>query len=122
MNTSSESPDRWPAEPDTETLETLRRKIDAVDAELLDALNRRAQCSLEVGRLKARSGGAIHRPDREQALMEAITAQNPGPLPDEHVRAVFRVILASSRALQRREQTADAPQPAENGIRNGRTS
>ena len=81
-------------------LERLRREIDATDAVLLEALNRRARCSLEVGRLKAGAGIPVLQPVREQALLDSLAARNTGPLPEEHLRAIYGAILASSRALQ----------------------
>lgn len=88
------------------SLEDLRSAIDLVDAELLDALNRRALLSLEVGKLKAESGAPVFRPEREAALLEKLTRVNSGPLPPEHLRAVYREILSSSRALQRPQRVA----------------
>ena len=78
----------------------LRRQIDAVDRDLLVLLNRRARISLEVGRLKAGTGGPVFRPQREQQIMDALAGQNPGPLPNLHLRAIWREIFASSRTLQ----------------------
>ena len=85
---------------DEQGLAELRAAIDRVDAELLAALNRRAALSIEVGKLKAGSGAPVHRPDREAALLDKLTRGNDGPLPDEHLLAVYGEILASSRALQ----------------------
>lgn len=82
-------------------LDELRVRIDAVDAELLALLNRRADISLAVGRLKASTGAPVLRPDREAALLQKLQAANPGPLPAAHLLAIYREILSSSRALQR---------------------
>ncbi len=79
----------------------IRREIDEIDDAVLALLNRRSACSLRVGALKAKSGAAVFRPGREQMLMEKLLAANPGPLPDEHLRGIYREILSSSRALQR---------------------
>ncbi len=88
------------------SLEELRCAIDRVDKELLAALNRRAGLSLQVGRLKARSNAPIFRPERESALLEKLVRDNDGPLPSEHLLALYREILSSSRALQRRQRVA----------------
>ncbi|MDR3074151.1 MAG: prephenate dehydratase [Deltaproteobacteria bacterium] len=86
---------------DAARLGGIRREIDAIDAALLDLLNRRAGCSLEAGGLKAGKGSPVFRPGREEELVQALLDRNPGPLPDAHLRAVYREILSSSRALQR---------------------
>ena len=85
---------------ETEALSALRGKIDAVDRELLALLNRRSALSLEVGRVKG-PGGAIYRPLREQAIVDALIRENPGPLPNAHIQSLWREIFASSRSLQR---------------------
>ncbi|MDR2161788.1 MAG: prephenate dehydratase [Desulfovibrio sp.] len=82
-------------------LDGLRDTIDAVDAELLALLNRRAAASLEVGRLKAETGAPVFRPGREAALLDRLIAANAGPLRGEHIRGIYREILAASRSLQR---------------------
>ncbi len=82
------------------SLAALRCQIDAVDEELLRLLNRRSRLSLEVGKLKAGTGGPVFRPQREQKMVNALAGKNPGPLPDVHLRAIWREILASSRSLQ----------------------
>ncbi len=87
--------------PDNESgLSVLRHRIDAVDRELLDLLNRRAQLSLEVGKLKAETGGPVFRPQREQQITDTLVRLNPGPLPNVHLRSIWREIFASSRTLQ----------------------
>jgi chorismate mutase/prephenate dehydratase len=79
----------------------LRSAIDKIDTELLALLNRRASYSLEVGRIKSSTGLPVLRPARERALLDKLIADNPGPLPEEHLLAIYSEILSSSRALQR---------------------
>ncbi|WP_045221747.1 prephenate dehydratase [Desulfonatronum thioautotrophicum] len=79
----------------------LRREIDAIDQQLLAILNSRAALSLEVGRLKQDQRDIIFKPFREKELLASLTAANPGPLPEEHLRSIYREILSSSRRLQR---------------------
>lgn len=103
-------------------LAEARWRIDALDTELVALLNKRAELSLEVGRIKRRcaqalgpengepapSGPRVLKPFREHALLNALTAKNreSGPLPDEHLVAIYREILSSSRALQAPERMA----------------
>ncbi|MDR2851408.1 MAG: prephenate dehydratase [Desulfovibrio sp.] len=89
-----------------ERLESLRKKIDAIDEELLALFNRRAAISCEVGSIKAGEPGIIFKPLREREVMDNLAEKNPGPLPQEHLRAIWREILSSSRALQRPQNVA----------------
>ena len=84
----------------------IRRCIEEVDSRLLPLLNERAALSLEVGRIKAHDPGIIFKPLREREVLDNLARQNAGPLPDEHLRAIWREILSSSRALQRPQNVA----------------
>lgn len=87
-------------------LAAVRQEIDAVDTELLALCNRRAALSLEVGRIKAGGQGVIFKPLREREVLDKLVARNGGPLPENHLRNIWREILSSSRALQRPQNVA----------------
>ena len=68
-----------------DALDALRQRIDAIDEELLELFNRRAECAVEVAAVKReRSGGAeesidYFRPDREaQVIQRAAGIDDPG--------------------------------------------
>lgn len=86
-------------------LESMRARIDRLDKKLVDLLNARAQVSLEVGRHKAENNAPIYMPFREREVMNKIAHGNPGPLPEKHLRAIYKEIMSSSRRLQRPERT-----------------
>ncbi len=81
----------------------MRKAIDLVDRDIVRALSRRRDLALEIGRVKAERGMSVRSPAREAELIEIIreeaVLQNLDP---EQVEAVFQVILAGSRAEQRR--------------------
>jgi chorismate mutase/prephenate dehydratase len=87
-------------------LDSVREGIDQVDRDMLALLNRRAALSLEVGRLKAGSDEPVFKPFREKEVLEKLARENPGPLPEEHLRAIYREIMSSSRRLQRTQKVA----------------
>ena len=78
----------------------LRHQIDQVDAQLLQLLNKRAALSLEVGKIKAKDKFPILNPKREKDLVLNLERQNTGPLPNDHLRRIYREIMSSSRRLQ----------------------
>jgi chorismate mutase/prephenate dehydratase len=86
-----------PAKP---ALLSLRTRIDAVDRELLELLNRRAGLAQEVGDIKKREGSVAFRPEREAQVIEALKATNPGPLRGESVAPIWREIMSACRALE----------------------
>lgn len=93
-------------EAEASDLAILRAQIDVLDQELLTLLNQRAALSLKVGNLKANSAGPVFRPQREQAILNSLMQSNQGPLPNTHLKTIWKEIFASSRTLQRPLQVA----------------
>ena len=88
-------------------LEDLRTAIGEVDAALVDLLNRRAALSLSVGeRKRGNADPVVFRPGREAELLKSLAARSSGPLPEAHLRAIYREILSSSRYLQSPQRVA----------------
>src|SRR5215813_11793691 len=81
------------------TLGDWRQEIDALDAELLRLLNRRAEIACEIAAVKVAAGLPAYDPGRELQVLERITAQNGGPFEDESVRAIFHSIVHETRCL-----------------------
>ncbi len=88
----------------TPDLSSLRAEIDRLDDGILDLLNRRAIISIGVGRAKQDSPDTVFKPFREKEIMERLSKRNPGSLPNNHLQAVYREIMSSSRRLQRPER------------------
>ena len=88
-----------PPPPDADLL-ALRRRIDAVDRELLGLLNRRAELALQVGELKKREGSVVFRPEREAQVIDGLKAANAGPLRTDSVAPIWREIMSACRSLE----------------------
>ena len=86
------------------TLDQLRETIDRVDDRILESLRERAELVEQVGKLKDKSGESYYAPEREEALLQRLVAANRSRLPESSLRAIYREILSSMRAL---EQTID---------------
>ncbi|MBV9656636.1 MAG: prephenate dehydratase [Verrucomicrobia bacterium] len=85
-------------------LRELRQKIDALDDRLIALLNERADLVHAVGELKRTQGLEIYAPEREEALLGALTAKNAahgGRLPAAGLRAIYREIMSASLALEK---------------------
>ncbi|MDA0746437.1 MAG: chorismate mutase [bacterium] len=81
-------------------IEDWRKKIDELNAQILDLLNRRAECALEVGKLKEAAGKPIYAPEREMAVLNALRELNAGPLSHEAVQRIFQQIIDEARRLE----------------------
>lgn len=79
----------------------LREKIDALDKQLLALLNQRAAVALEVGEIKKRFDAPVFRPERELQVITQLQQANRGPLASDSVAAIWREIMAASRALEK---------------------
>ena len=89
------------AEPGSkEALAALRRKLDAIDREVLAAINRRAEVAQAIGQAKQSQKQCIFDPRREAEVLDRLAADNRGPLTDESVRAIFREVISAARAIQ----------------------
>ena len=83
-------------------LRELRQAIDAIDREILERLNRRAERVCEVGRVK-QSGrrSPVYVASRERDLVTALLELNRGPFPDAAIPHVFREIISATRSLEK---------------------
>ena len=83
-------------------IQALRQEIDKLDRKLVMLLNRRANCSLTIGRLKQRDGLPLFIRKREQEIARNIREANRGPLPDHTLEHVFEQLLQHTRAMVRK--------------------
>ena len=88
---------------DPQSLDHLRRAIDAVDDEVLALLNRRAGLAAEVGQLKAAAApeALFHAPKREREILARLEGENGGPFPDAAVRTIFQEIMSACLSLEK---------------------
>ncbi|MCD4689026.1 MAG: prephenate dehydratase, partial [Desulfuromonadaceae bacterium] len=92
-------------------LNELRERIDQIDDQILELLNRRAEVVKEVGRTKVNSSQEFYVPGREQAIFERLTS-NTDSFPADGVRRVFREIISASLALEQPMKIAYLGPPA----------
>ncbi len=82
-------------------LQPLREEIDAIDAQLLKLLSKRAKLAMEVGAIKKECGAPIFRFERELQVIAQLQTLNSGPLKAKHIETIWREIMAASRALEK---------------------
>lgn len=79
----------------------LRKRIDAIDRQIVEMLNERAECALEIGNMKNKGDKSIFAPERERQVLSGVLRNNKGPLSDKAVSAVFREVISACRALEK---------------------
>jgi chorismate mutase-like protein len=82
-------------------VEDWRRKIDEIDRKLVELLNERSKCVVEIGRIKSGDGSPLYQPDREREVLAGVERANGGPLSGAAIRRLFERILDEARAVER---------------------
>jgi chorismate mutase-like protein len=78
-----------------------RRRMDDIDKKLVELLNERSQCALEVGKLKQAAGMPIYQPSRENEVLANAARNNKGPLSNAAIRRLFERIIDEARSAER---------------------
>jgi chorismate mutase/prephenate dehydratase len=90
---------------ETPELRRLRRRIDALDRRIVGLLNERAELGRDVGRAKVAAGRrAIRDAEREREVLLRVTMANTGPMPQAELLAIYRRLMAVTRALETRDR------------------
>ncbi len=85
-----------------------RRRIDEIDKKLVELLNERSHCALEIGRIKQESNIPLYQPDRESEVLQNAESENKGPLTDAAIRRLFERIIDEARSAERVAMRGDA--------------
>ncbi len=83
-------------------IDELRRRIDELDAQLVELLNARSRCALEIGTLKHGMGLQVYQPGREERVLQHVRSTSQGPLTAEAITRLFERIIDEARRLERR--------------------
>jgi chorismate mutase-like protein len=83
------------------TLSDWRRRIDEIDRKLVELLNERSRCALEIGKIKQTEHLPLYQPEREREVLENAERVNPGPLSDAAIRRLFERIIDEARSAER---------------------
>jgi len=83
------------------TLSDWRRQIDEIDRKLVELLNQRSRCALEIGKIKQAENLPLYQPEREREVLENAERVNAGPLTDAAIRRLFERIIDEARSAER---------------------
>ena len=83
-------------------LSDWRQRIDDIDRKLVELLNERSRCALEIGKLKQAANIPLYQPEREIEVLANAENNNSGPLTDAAIRRLFERIIDEARRLERR--------------------
>lgn len=85
-----------------ERLRPWRDRIDALDQQILQLLNERAQAALEIGKIKEElnADDSILKPEREAQIITHLKNLNAGPITGDSVQAVWSEVISACRGLE----------------------
>lgn len=86
------------------TIEDWRRKIDEIDKKLVELLNERSKCAIQIGKLKHDLDLRVYDPEREREILRRIKEVNQGPLDDEGLQRLFERVIDECRRVERLER------------------
>ena len=81
-------------------LDKLRSEIDAIDASIVDLLNRRARLALEIGSVKKANKEPLYSPERERHVLGRIKSLNHGPTSHASLDEIYRAVMSSALSLE----------------------
>ncbi|MCD9185753.1 MAG: prephenate dehydratase [Pyrinomonadaceae bacterium] len=79
-----------------------RAEIDAIDTEILNLLNKRAEIALRVGAAKTKVDTSLCDPQRESEVLARLTKENAGPFDAQSIENIFQRIIDESLHLQQK--------------------
>ena len=101
------------------TIEELRKRIDGIDMQLVQLLNARVSCAVQIGHLKHGTGQAVYQPDREAVVLARVRSsatESSGPLTSEAVVRIFERIIDEARRAERHANQGPATNAQVEGI------
>lgn len=84
------------------TIEDWRGRMDEIDRKLVGLLNERAQCAIEIGKIKRTQNMQVFDPARERQVINNVQGENRGPLDGEGLRRLFERVIDECRGIEHR--------------------
>ena len=78
----------------------LRVRIDAIDCQLVELLNERAQASLDIRALKPEAKWGLYDPKREEEIFANVAKCNEGPLYADNLREIYETVLHVAKEMR----------------------
>ena len=78
-----------------------RSNIDRIDLQLVELLNRRSRCAIEIGKIKHEMNMGVYDPDREEEVIRLVQEATSGPLSKSAIKRLFERIIDESRRAER---------------------
>jgi chorismate mutase len=81
-------------------IDDWREEIDEIDKKILQLLNKRTKCVINIGKLKKQKGISLYSAKREDEILKLLLKQNKGPLKEINIRNIFEKIIDESKIIE----------------------
>ena len=88
----------------TENINSLRKKIDELDDQMIDLVVQRLAIAKEIGDIKETNGIEVIDPNRESQIINRIAEKLTGTLEKKDITAIFDPIYSISKRLQKKSK------------------
>ena len=88
----------------TENINSLRKKIDELDDQMIDLIVQRLAIAKEIGDIKETNGIEVIDPNRESQIINRISEKLAGTLEKKDITAIFDPIYSISKRLQKKSK------------------
>ncbi|MDH5325789.1 MAG: prephenate dehydratase [Gammaproteobacteria bacterium] len=88
---------------DSKKLQSLRKRINALDEQIQTLINERGSLAKDVAIAKMEAGeqNEFYRAEREAQVLRNVIERNTGPVPDKEMARIFREIMSTCLAVER---------------------
>ena len=87
-------------------LDHWRSEIDQIDLQLVELLDRRSRCAIEIVKLKQEMNLGVYDPEREKQVIRLVQEATRGPLSKAAIKRLFERIIDESRRVEREHRNS----------------
>ncbi len=81
----------------TDKIAQHRKKIDELDANILDLIQQRVEEAISIRKLKIEQNMPLFTPEREEKLIQSLVEQSAGRLPEPVIEAIWKTIIQGGK-------------------------
>jgi len=81
-------------------MDDWRTRIDEIDRKLVELLNERSRCAIEIAKIKRSLNLPVFDPERERTVISNVQNENHGPLDNDGLQRLFERVIDECRRIE----------------------